>query len=163
MRPTLRMMSWVLAFVAVGAATAAWFTPRPELDARQAAQTAAGALAHVGYTATVTAPVVRDARETADGTTVGVWDVKLQVRGDPIEAAVLVDAGQLVYIDDRIGADRTDRLLSDEEFEAIGEYRNDVVRHDWVLRNLVAGVAALCIAPVALVIAKRSDTLRSRP
>ncbi len=159
MRSVIRPASWALVFVAVGAAGAAWFTPRPDLDAGQAAGTAVGALASVGFDATVTKPVTRATHDTADGRTVDVWDVFADVEGEEIETEVQVDAGQLVYLDDRVGADQSDRLLSDDQFAAIADYRDNAALHDWVGRNVAASVAGLTIVLIAFFVAKRSDPL----
>ena len=164
MRAAIRTTSWLLVFVVIGAAGAAWFTPRPDLDAQQAAAATVGALASVGYDATVSKPVTRTTHATADGREVDVWDVFADVDGEEIETQVRVDAGQLVYLDDRIGADRTDRLLSDDQFDTIAGYRDQATLNDWIVRNALASMAGVLIAFVAFVVAKRSDPLwRSVP
>ena len=163
MASVVRTVSWVLVFVALGVVGAAWFTPRPDLDAGQAADAAVGALASVGFDATVTKPVTRTTHDTADGQQVAVWDVFADVDGEEIETQVRVDEGQLVYLDDRIGADRSDRLLSDDQFAAIADYRDRVTLDDWIGRNVAASVAGALVALLAFVVAKRSDPLWRNP
>ncbi len=159
MRSVIRTASWAFVFVAVGAAGASWFTPRPDLDAGQAADTTVGALASVGFDATVPEPATRATHDTADGRTVDVWDVFADVDGTQIETQVRVDAGQLVFLDDRIGADGSDRLLSDDQFAAIADYRDNATLHDWIGRNVAASLAGVLTIVVAFFVAKRSDPL----
>ena len=77
-----------------------------------------------------------------------------------VELRVQESAGQLVYVDDRIGADDAERLLTDAQFETIGEYRNDVTTDRWTARNLAATVAAAIIAVGSWLVATRADRLR---
>ena len=66
--------------------------------------------------------------------------VFVDVGGDQIEIRVLTDAGQLAYVDDRIGPGGSERLLTDERVRDHGPLRRTSLgRDDWVARN-VAGV-----------------------
>ena len=160
MQTVIRSLAWVLVFVAPAAAAASWFTPRPALDAAEAAQTALGALDEVGVEGEVTEPVVLAPHVPEDGDPVDAWVVLVDVAGDEtIEVRVQESAGRLVYVDDRIGPEDTERLLTDDQFDAIGEYRDDVTSGQWIQRNVVAVAAAAVAAAVAFVIAKRSDPL----
>ncbi len=159
----VRTAAWVLVFVALGAAVASWFTPRPDLDAADAVDTAVGAFAEIGLEVSPGAPIERMQHSPAAGDPVAVWAVPVDVDGDEIETRVLVDSGQLVYVDDRVGPDRQERLLTDDQFRAIAEYRNDVTLADWVTRNLAATVAAAIVALVGFVVAKRSDQVWAAP
>lgn len=160
MRRTLvRAAAWVLVFVAPAAAVAAWFTPRPDLDRSDAVETALGALEEAGFDGRVAGRVSRDVHELESGDTVDVWVVPTRVEGERIELRVRRSAGQLVYVDDRIGPDDTERLLTDRQFEKMGEYRNDATTGRWTWRNVAGTVDALAIATLAHVIARRSDPL----
>lgn len=159
----VRVLSWVLVFVAPAAAAASWFTPRPDLDRSDAVETAVGALAEVGFDGTVTDRVVRSVHEPDDGDPISVWIVPVEVDGEEVELRVERAAGRLVYVDDRIGADDSERLLSDGEFRAIGRYRNDATLDRWVARNAAASLAAVAIAVVGYVLARRSDRLWGAP
>jgi hypothetical protein len=162
MRTVVRSVAWVAVFVAVGAAAISWLTPRPDLDAADAEATALGALDEVGVDGTVDEPVERSQHATADGDELDVWVVYVDVDapGDTVETVetrVLLDAGQLVYVDDRIGPDRQERLLSDDDFAAVADYRHDATLGDWVTANVGAMIAAALVAVTGYVIAKRSD------
>lgn len=159
MRSVVRTLAWVVAFVAVGAAVISWFTPRPDLDADDAEETAIGAFSDVGIDASVSRRVERSQHETADGDELDVWVVYVDVDDETVETRVLVDAGQLVYVDDRIGTDRQERLLTDEEFDTIAGYRNDATLDDWIQANVAAMVSAALVAGTGVAIAKRSDRL----
>ena len=157
MRRAVRTAAWVLLFAALGAVAASWFTPRPELEPDDAVATAEGAFSAVGFDAAVTKPVVRSSHVPDGEEAVDVWVVYLEIDGDEVETRVLVDAGQLVYVDDRIGADRSGRLLDDEQFLAIADYRNDVTLDRWVRRNGFATMLRSWSPAVCFVIAKRSQ------
>ena len=160
MQSAIRSVAWVLVFVAPAAAIASWFTPRPALDASDAAQTALGALEEVGIEGELTEPVVLAPHVPEDGEPVDAWVVLVDVAGDEtIEVRVQESAGRLVYVDDRIGPDDTERLLTDDQFDAIGEYRDDATSGQWIRRNVTAVVAAAAAAALAFIIAKRSDPL----
>ena len=159
MRAVVRSLAWASIFVAVGAAAISWFTPRPDLDARDAEATALGALADVGLDGTLSGPAERGEHETSDGEELDVWVVFVEVEGEEVETRVLVDAGQLVYVDDRTGPDRQERLLTDDQFETVAEYRNDATVSDWVGGNVGAMVTAALIAVTGFAIAKRSDSV----
>lgn len=67
MRVVVRTAAWVLVFVALGAVFAAWFTPRPELDAVDAADTAVGAFTEVGLEGSPGEPIERAQHSPAAG------------------------------------------------------------------------------------------------
>lgn len=146
-------------FVALGVGVISWFTPKPDLGASDATHTAVGAFSEIGFEGSVSGTVERSEHSPAEGDAVEVWVVPLDIDGNEIETRVLVDSGQLVYVDDRIGPDRQERLLTDDQFLAIAEYRNDVTRDDWIGRNAAATLAALVAAGVGFVVAKRSGPL----
>lgn len=155
----VRVISWVLLFGAVGAAAAAWFTPQPLLEVEDAESVAVGALDDVGFAGNVTGSPELISHTPDDGDPVAAWAVFVEVDDDTVELRVQESAGQLVYVDDRIGDDDTDRLLTDDEFAQIGDYRDDAVFRGWVERNIAATVAAALIALSGFVIAKRSARL----
>lgn len=157
-----RIVSWVLVFVALSAAAVSWFQPQPELDEDDAVETVVGALAEVDLEATVTDPVVLSGHVTDAGDAVDVWVVFATVGAERIEARVLVDQGQLVYVDDRIGGDLSGRLLDDDQFASVDRYRSDATVDEFVRLHLLASITAVVIAAVALVLAKRSDRLWRR-
>lgn len=167
MRTVVRTVSWVLLFAALGAAGASWFTPTPELEAKDASDLARDALGEAGIEVDRIAAPTRMVHQTESGDTVDAWRVRteVQVDGEPeeIELRVQESAGQLVYVDDRIGADDAERLLSDDEFATLGRYRDDSLADRWVLRNGLAALTALLIAGTGYVLASRSDPLWSKP
>ena len=162
MHRVIRIAAWVLVFVAPAAAVTSWFTPRPDLDRSDAAETALGALEEAGFEGEVDGRIRPGVHELENGDTVEVWFVPLDVEGEPVELRVRRSVGQLVYVDDRIGPDDTERLLTDDQFEAMGEYRNDATLGRWVLRNAAGSIDAAIIAVVGYVLAKRSDPLWAR-
>lgn len=155
----MRVVSWVLVFGAVGAAAAAWFTPQPLLESDDAVDVAVGALDDVGFDGSVSGEPELVSHTPEDDDPVAAWAVFVDVDDETIELRVQESAGQLVYVDDRIGADDTERLLTDDEFVQIGDFRDDSVFRRWVLRNIVGSIAAAMIAGVGFVIAKRSTRL----
>lgn len=155
----VRILAWMLVFVAPAAAVASWFTPRPDLDEDDASETALGALTEVGFDDARVGDIERSVHEPEDGEPVDVWVVLAEVDGEEIELRVQESVGQLVYVDDRIGPDDTERLLTDAEFEQMGDYRNDATLGRWARRNGVASMSAVLIAVVAYVLAKRSHRL----
>lgn len=167
MRRIIRTISWVLLFAALGAAAASWFTPTPQLEASDASDLARDALAEAGVEVDRIATPVRMVHETEGGDEIDAWRVRadVQVDGDPeeIEVRVQRSAGQLVFVDDRIGADDAERLLSEDQFAVLGRYRDGSLADRWVLRNGLAAVTALIIAGTCYVLAARSDRLWSTP
>lgn len=159
-------MSWVLIFAAVGAAGASWFTPTPDLEAGDARDLARDALGDAGIDVARVSAASRVVHETEDGDTVDAWRVRVNVPVDgeveQVELRVQESAGQLVYVDDRIGPDDTERLLTDEQFDVLGRYRDDTLARRWVLRNGLAAVIALIVAGTSYVLATRTDPLWSR-
>ncbi len=162
-RSAVRTVSWVLLFAALGAAGASWFTPTPELGAEDAEELAGDALGEAGVEVDDLAAPAAMVHQTESGDTVDAWRVRadVQVDGEPeeIELRVQRSAGQLVYVDDRIGADDTQRLLTDEQFATLGQYRDDTLADRWVLRNALAAVSALLIGGTCYVLATRSGPL----
>lgn len=163
----VRTVSWVLLFAALGAAGASWFTPTPELGADDASGLAGDALAEAEVEVDRLATPVRMVHQTESGDTVDAWRVRadVQVDGDPeeIELRVQESAGQLVYVDDRIGAGDTERLLTDDQFATLGQYRDDTLADRWVLRNALAAVSALVVAATCYVLATRSGPIWEAP
>ena len=156
-------MSWVLLFAALGAAGASWFTPMPELEADDASEVARAALTEADVDIDRIQPPVLMVHETADGQLVDAWRVLVDVRSagalEEIEVRVQESAGQLVFVDDIIGTAGTERLLSDEQFESLGQHRDDSLADRWVLRNAMAAVAALAIGGISYILATRSVPL----
>ncbi|WP_436793951.1 hypothetical protein [Actinospongicola halichondriae] len=159
MRAVVRVVSWVLIFGAVGAAAASWFTPRPLLDADDASTVAIEALADVGFDGRVASDPERVTHTPEDGDPVSAWEVFVDVDDETIELRVQEAAGRLVWVDDRIGPDDVERLLTDDEFVEIGSFRDDSVQRGWVTRNALATLAALLVAAVGFALVKRSDHL----
>lgn len=151
----IRVASWVVTFVAIGAAVAAWLTPRIEMDAAVAGDVALDALASAGIDA---ATVVGTPTEGVHHDDVPVWIVTLDVAGDEIEMRVGDDMGQLVYVDDLVGEDGTERALTEDEWSDVEVYEHDH-QGRWIVRNVVASVAAAAIVGVGFVIARRSVTI----
>lgn len=165
MRVVVRTVSWVVLFASLGAAGASWFTPTPELDADDAVELARTALAKAGVASELADAPRAAVHESDESGSVDAWFVELAVPADGvserIELRVQRSAGRLVYVDDRIGPDDTERLLDDAQFEALGGYRDDTLADRWVLRNALAAVSAILIAGTSFVLATRSDALWS--
>lgn len=161
----VRTVSWVLLFAALGAAGASWFTPTPELGADDASDLARSALREADVPVERVRAPVRMVHETSDDQEIAAWrvlvDVPVRDAVEAIELRVQESAGQLVYVDDLVGADRTERLLSDQQFEVLRGHRDDSLADRWVLRNILTAVAAAAIAAVSYLIATRSDPLWS--
>lgn len=157
----VRKVAWVLVFVAPAAAAASWFTPHPDLDRDDAVDVAVGSLADVDVTAEVTAEVTDAVHETEEGVSIDVWVVPADVGDQRIELRVHRSVGELVYIDDRIGPDQTERLLTDAQVESMDDYRDDATRGRWIARNAAATVAAAIIAAVAWLMVTRAQRLHA--
>lgn len=166
-RSVVRTVSWVLLFAALGAAGASWFTPTPELGAEDASELARDALAEAGVEVDRLTTPVRMVHQTESGDTVDAWRVRAEVQVDgaaeEVELRVQQSAGQLVYVDDRIGVDDAERLLDEDQFATLGQFRDDTLADRWVLRNAIAGGSALFVAVTGYVLATRSDPLWSSP
>jgi hypothetical protein len=162
-RRAVRTGAWILLFAALGAAAAAWFTPTPELDAADAAQVAQGALAAADVESELSGAPRAGEHRTEDGDEIPVWIVLAETevgrRTEEIELRVQRSAGRVVYVDDRIGPDDAERLLSDDEFRALGRHRDDSTTDRWVLRNGLAGVSGLVVAAACFLLATRADRL----
>lgn len=159
MRKVVRSLSWVLVFATVGAVAASWFTPQPGLDADDAADVAVDALDSVGVDGRVTDEPELGTHQPSDGDRIDAWIVPVRVRGEEIEVRVRENVGRLVYVDDRIGPDRTERLLTDEQFDGLAEHRSEPARDGWIRRNGFGTVAGVLVAVTAFAIARRSDPL----
>lgn len=157
----VRLVSWVLVFVAIGTAAATWFTPRVELEEDDAVQLAIDALADVGLEATVTDPAILapylPAEATDDADTIEAWVVYARVGDDVIELRIDDRTGRLAYLDDRIGADRQDQLLTEAQYEQVSASGPGLA--DWVRRGIAATVAAVLVAGTGSFLAKRSGRL----
>ena len=164
-RRIVRTGAWVLLFAALGAAAASWFTPTPQLDTDDAAELARDALAEADVDVDRVGTRRRAEHRTEGGDAVDVWIVEARTRvdGEPerLELRVQRSAGRFVYVDDRVGPDDAERLLTDEQFEALGAHRDDSLADRWALRNGLGVLSAFVIAGVSYVIATRSEHLGS--
>jgi hypothetical protein len=162
----VRPAAWVLLFAALGAAAASWFTPTPKLDAADASRMAMDALDRAEVDAELVGAPRRAEHRSSEGATVDVWVVEAETevgdRTEGIELRVQRSAGRLVYVDDRIGPNDAERLLSDEQFDVLGAHRDDTLADRWALRNGLGALSALVIAGTCYVIATRSDPLWSQ-
>jgi hypothetical protein len=163
----VRTVAWVLLFASLGAAAASWFTPTPELDAGDARTLVTDALEAADVDVNGLSEPRRADHRTSEGKSVAVWIVEADARAGQgvggIELRVQRSAGRLVYVDDRVGPDSSQRLLTDEQFEALGAHRDDSRSDRWVLRNVLAAVSALLIAGTCYTIATRADLQWRRP
>lgn len=166
MSRAVRLVSWMVAFVALGAVSASWIllgASPPELEADDAAEVALDALAEVGHEGRLITTPEPGEHQHEEGEVVDVWTVRIEVEGGEVQLRVQQSRGQLVYVDDRIGPDNADRLLTDEEFERIGGYRDNSVVDQQLRVNIAATLAALVIAALGYVIARRSGRLLESP
>ena len=168
MRVVVRWASLVVV-VAVVAAGRAWFTDVPPLEASDAIRVAAGALAAADVDVTVVGDPSLGVHRSDDGEEVDAWTVDLVVAddapvggGEEIEVKVQETAGQLVFVDDRIGPDDATRLLDDDQFATLADYRDDTLTDDWVLRNVVGSAAAAAVAVLGVSLAGPADRLRRK-
>lgn len=163
MRVAVRTVSLALLLVALGAAGASWFTPRPELEAADAAEVAIEALAAAGFDGEVAEEPTLGVHDSESGDTFDAWtvfvDVPVDGTAERVELRVRQSAGQLVYVDDRIGPDGSERLLTEQQFQAIGRYEDDSLTNRWMLRNGVGSVSAGAIAVTCFALARRPEVL----
>jgi hypothetical protein len=162
----VRPAAWVLLFAALGAAAASWFTPTPDLGPADAEQLVLDALAAADVEGEIAGGPRPAEHRTSEGQVVPVWVVEAEARfgarDEAIELRVQRSAGRLVYVDDRVGAERSQRLLDDEQFEALGAHRDDTLADRWAIRNALGDLSALLIAGTCYVLATRADPLWSR-
>lgn len=153
----IRTLAWILTFVAIGAAAAAWFTPQADVDAETAGEISLRALTDAGVEdiAVVGTPT-RGSHTTGDSGTVEVWQVVVDVAGDEIDVLVDAEEGQLVYVDDLVGKNHDQRALTEDQWDSVEFYRDDQRRDDWVQRNIVGSIGAAVIVAVGFVLARRS-------
>lgn len=95
------------------------------------------------------------------GPEVPVWVVVVSVDGNEIEMKVDDEDGQLVYVDDLIGEDDSERALDDEQWSEIRVYRDDHADR-WVRRNIAGSIAAAAVVGVGFVMARRTGELSVR-
>lgn len=159
MRRVVRYVSWVLVFVAAGAAIASWTTTRGELDATDAGEIAVDALGSVGHPGTVVGTPQRDEHSPPGEDPVDVWVVSVEVGDEQIEMRVQTTVGAVVFVDDRIGEGDLERLLTDEEFAELGAYRDRRLRDRRIRTNLAGSLAAAAVAAVGVPLSFRSASL----
>lgn len=152
-----------MVFVAAGALIAAWISPGGELDADDAAEIAVASLDSVGFDGTVVGDPELGAHEPPDGDPVDAWSVMVEVDGEEIELRVQSDLGAVIYVDDRIGEGGTGRLLSDEDFVALGGFRDHRLRDQRNQQNLAGTLGAAAVAAVGLTLSLRSASLLPAP
>lgn len=148
-----------MVFVAAGAAVASWTTTRGELDADDAAEIAVDALGSVGHPATLAGAPERDEHRPPGEDPVEVWVVSVDVGDDEIEMRVQTTVGAVVFVDDRIGEDDLERLLTDDEFTELGAYRDRRLRDRRLRTNLAGSLAAAAVAAVGVPLSFRSASL----
>lgn len=145
----------MLVFLALGSAGASWFTTRGELDAADAAEIAVDALASVGADGLVADEPERGVHVPEGEEPVDVWIVFVDVDGELIETRVQTTVGKVVYLDDIIGEDDSGRLLTDDEFVQLGNFRDTRLRDARIRTNLAGSVAAAAVTAVGLTLAMR--------
>lgn len=157
MRRAITRASWAVVALVVGAAMVRWLSDRPDLEPADARTVAVDALAAIDREGTVSREVVLTEHTLESGETVEAWVVFVDVDGDEIELRVQTTVGQLVWVDDNIGDGK--RLLTDEEFDALDEYRDEEIHDRWVATNVAGSVGAGAIALVGYGLATRSAGL----
>lgn len=155
----------VAAAIAVVAVAVSWFSGLPDLTASEAEAVAVDALRAAGVDAEVAGAVEPGTHTTDDGIAREAWfvalDAALGSETTRIEVAVQADAGQILRVDDR--TDAGDLALSDAQFAAVDEFRDDVNQGRWLRRNAAGTVAALVVVAMALALVRADGAAGERP
>lgn len=141
--------------VAVVAVAWAWLAPRPDLEAHEAVEVVAEALAAAGVDARVDPAPARGTYTTSDGEAVEVWKVLADVGGGRVSLWISLDDGLPVFLDDR-AAGGEGQLLDDAAVRALREHRADPRRDRRLARNALGTLAALVAVVVAVQAAART-------
>lgn len=144
--------------VAVGAVALGWSSERTADDA---ADVVADALRSADVVATVSAPIKASeyAPVDADRGPYPVWRVPVLVDEAVIHIDVHRETGDVVFVDDLVGATGRDRALTDAQWETV----RDLAPVDpWLERNGIASAAALWIVGVVFVLARTRRRDRER-
>jgi hypothetical protein len=145
----------VVALIAVlGAWILGWTSP-PELTAADARAFTHRALDEIGLDAIRVDATTRSGTYTIRGTEteLDVWETSARVSGGRIELKVDREIGEAVFVDD-VNAAGDDRLLSDEQFRQLGDFRTDPARERRLLRNIAGTVAGVVTAAVAVLVSR---------
>jgi Flp pilus assembly protein TadB len=147
----LRRLALAVAVVAIAVAAAAWLEQPDDISAREAVRAATGAFEAAGLEdASVDLRAHADTYESRDGERIRVWRTSAQVEEGPVELWLAREDGEPVYLDDR-SPDGTAQLLTDEQFEAIGDHFENPALGRQVRRNLLLTLgAALVLAVIAV-------------
>jgi hypothetical protein len=139
------------AAVAVVAVLVGWLQPSPDLTKADARSFTAHALREIGVRdATVDRRVDAGTyRPRRSSDRIAVWHTRASAPGGNLSLDVDRDRGQAVFVDD-VSTDGTERLLTDDQFAALGRLTTDPARHRRVARNMAATIAGLLAASVAV-------------
>ncbi len=131
-----------------------WISP-PELTAADARQFTERALEGIGLDAIRVEPDVRSGTYTIRGTEteLDVWETSALVSGGQVELKVDREIGEAVFVDD-VNAEGDDRLLSDDQFRELGDFRTDPARERRLLRNIAGTVAGILTAAAAVLVSR---------
>lgn len=147
----VRIGAWIALVASTGSVAVAWSEPRPDLTPADAVAVAEGAFARIGYEATAVGNPAPGERALADGRTIDVQIVKLDIDGEEIVVEVRGDVGELVHVDDVVGTDGSRYLLEPGEFEELGRFRDQRATRRRAGRNARVSLAAILSAALAVV------------
>lgn len=157
----LRRLAILVGIVAIAVAGAAWFRQPESITAREAIRAATGAFEAAGLQdAAVELRAVPDTYDAGgEREPVSVWRTSATVDEGTVELWLAREDGEPVFLDDR-NPDGTAQLLTDEQFEAIGEHFENPALGRQVRRNLVLTVAAALILALAVLLASNDPAHR---
>lgn len=157
----LRRLAILVGLVAIVVAGAAWLRQPKSITAREAVRAATGAFEAAGLQDA--AVELRAVADTYDGggeqEPIDVWRTSAALDEGTVELWLAREDGEPVFLDDR-NADGTAQLLTDEQFEAIGDHFENPALGRQVRRNLVLTVAAALILALAVLLASNDPAHR---
>jgi hypothetical protein len=142
-----------LALVVVLVTAFAWLQQPDHITAAEAVRAARGAFEAAGLDVVVAGHPEAGRYDPGGGEErIAVWRTSAQLDGATIALWLSRDDGEAVWLDD-LTPDGTSRLLSDAQFQAVGDHYENPALGRQVRRNLVVTAAAAVILAVLAVIA----------
>jgi hypothetical protein len=157
----LRRLAALVGLVAIVVAGAAWLQQPEDITAPEAVRAATGAFEAAGLQdAAVALRAVPDTYDAGgDRDPIEVWRTSAEVDDGTVELWLAREDGEPVFLDDR-NADGTAQLLTDEQFDAIGDHFENPALGRQIRRNLVLTLAAALVLALAVLLASNDPAHR---
>lgn len=148
-----RSAALTIGLVAIALTAVAWLQRPDHITAGEAVQAAAGAFDAAGLQdASVALRAVAGTYDVDDGRDpVEVWKTSAELEDGTVELWLSRDDGEPVYLDDRT-PDGAAQLLTDEQFQQIGDHYENPALGRQLRRNLLSTLAAALILAVSVLL-----------